>query len=81
MLMESRKFIIACVLAFFCFTGCEKKEVRKISNDFTSLMGSHLDAWKYVQTKEDFSNLEFFKSVYEKNIAHLKDSTQELKIP
>ena len=70
------------LISLLCCFGCKQKKVEKPSNDFESLMGSALPAWKHVQTKEDFENLAFFKSVYENNILFLKEEMAgELKIP
>jgi len=79
--MEFRKimrYFFLCLLLCACTT---KKELQKPSMDFESLMGKDLPAWQHVQTKEDFQNVAFFKEVYEKNIAHLKEIAREDKIP
>jgi len=84
--MENRRFIATYFCLFLLlalsFTSCKKKEIlKKPANDFISLMGKDLPAWKYVQTEEDFQNLEFFKKVYETNISALKKPSETLKIP
>lgn len=70
--------LILCVLCAAC---CKKESLKKPSNDFESLMGKDLPAWQHVQTKDDFQNLAFFKSVFEKNSVFLKCVNQEMRIP
>lgn len=74
---------ILCLLFCLCFFACSKKETLKkpTSNDFESLMGKDLPAWTHVQTKEDFDNLSFFKSLYEKNLSFLAQPLSENRIP
>lgn len=73
---------IPVILALlFCLISCSKKEIKKTSTDFESLMGKELPAWKHVQTPEDFQNLAFFKEVYEKNILALKEAKDRYNIP
>src|ERR1700722_4591002 len=36
-----------------------------MGGDFESLMGKGTSRWEFVQTKEDFENLKFFKSLYD----------------
>ncbi|HSX04834.1 MAG TPA: glycosyltransferase [Rhabdochlamydiaceae bacterium] len=64
------------------FAGCTKKQTLKPpGTDFESLMGKDLPAWQYVQTKDDFQNLEFFKNVFEKNILFLSEKHAATRIP
>lgn len=77
-----KKMIPTLLFFLLFFSSCsEKKEIAKENTDFESLMGKELPAWKYVRTKEDFQNLEFFKNVYEKNIEALAKASDEYKIP
>lgn len=73
------KFLL---LFLFLLCGCQAKKDPPISQaDFESLMGKGLPAWEYVITSEDFENLRFFKTIYEKNIPLLSESGQTQKIP
>jgi hypothetical protein len=81
--MESRKIVTTFLLLLLIASGCrtEKAQLPR-SMDFESLMGKELAAWKHVRTEEDMHNLSFFKGVYEKNIASLKEEAQQgCKIP
>lgn len=44
-------------------------------------MGKQFPAWRYVQTAEDFENLQFFKAAYEKNIPFLGIKSAMLRTP
>jgi hypothetical protein len=44
-------------------------------------MGCDFPAWRFVQTPEDFENLHFFKTVYEKNIPFLGMKSTLLHVP
>ncbi len=61
--------------------GCAKKEKPKEKANFETLMGREYSAWKYVQTADDFENLNFFKSVYERNIPFLSMKSNMLHVP
>lgn len=71
--------LFACLLLL---ASCTKKEtLKKPGTDFESLMGKDLPAWQYVQTKDDFQNLAFFKQVFERNIEFLKEPHTGTRIP
>ena len=71
-------FLIVCAF----FAGCKKQEMtRPTGTDFESLMGKDLPRWKFVQTQDDFSNLAFYKNLYDTNIPLLEESNEEYKIP
>lgn len=86
---KKRKILILlCVLvvslstiALF-FTGSKRKKTQPltVASDFESLMGRGGSSWEYVQTKEDFENLSFFKAIYEKRKLDLVQGGNE-KIP
>lgn len=81
--MEFRS-IIRFLLTFVFFLtlfSCSKEVKKESPMDFESLMGKELPAWKYVQTREDFQNLQFFKGIYEKNISLLAKEKTDYKIP
>ncbi|MGD0664302.1 MAG: glycosyltransferase [Rhabdochlamydiaceae bacterium] len=77
--MKSYRWLILLLLPFLL--GCSKKEEKADKNDFETLMGHGLPAWKYVQTPEDFENLQFFKTVYEKNIPFLQMKSSMYHVP
>jgi hypothetical protein len=73
--------IIGCA-CLFIMSGCSKKENHPPKKlDFESLMGKDLPSWQYVQTREDFENLGFFKTLYDKNKLLLFESNHSGKIP
>ncbi len=78
-----KKFVIIPLLVLLTlFSGCKKKEMaRPEGTDFESLMGKGLPKWEYVQTKEDFANLAYFKNLYDSNIGLLDVPQEEYKIP
>jgi hypothetical protein len=61
--------------------GCSKRKEPKEKTDFETLMGRENPAWQYVQTREDFENLNFFKMVYEKNIPFLQVKSTMFRVP
>lgn len=76
--------MIRTLLMVFCllFSSCVKKEKLELpSDDFETLMGKALPAWKHVQTKDDFDNLAFFKAIFEKNIGYLQEPHSDARIP
>lgn len=74
-----RSFI---VLILLLLGSCQEKNEPLAPNaDFECLMGRGLDAWKNVVTREDYENLQFFKTIYEKNIAFLELPANTPKIP
>ena len=74
------KWIYICSLFLF-LCGCQQKEDKISRSDFETLMGCGLPAWRYVQTAEDFENLQFFKVAYEKNIPFLGIKSAMLRVP
>jgi hypothetical protein len=63
--------------------ACGKKKVlqKPTSDDFETLSGKDLPSWEYVQTKEDWEYLHFFKKIYESNKGLLQHATSTSKIP
>src|SRR5580658_9659395 len=54
------------IVCCFLFGACQKKQVDiPGSDDFESLTGKNLPTWEYIQTKEDFEHMYFFKRMYE----------------
>ena len=72
------KYLSLFLILLAC--SCSTKKIEMKPKTFETLMGSELPAWKHVQTEEDFQNLAYFKTVFEKNIEALKTSQGE-KIP
>lgn len=69
-------------LVAFLVWGCKKREAQEQKKpDFETLMGKGFPAWENVQTREDFANLEFFKTLYENNIPLLEASRAKTTIP
>lgn len=73
-------FLFAMAL---CLISCHKKQAlqRPTSDDFESLTGKGLTAWEYVQTKEDFEHLAFFKRMYELHKGLMGAQQKEVRIP
>src|SRR6185437_13946808 len=68
-----------CFVALLFFIGCSKRtEKNQVTADFETLMGKNYPAWQFVQTAEDFENLAFFKTLYEKNLARLNVKPRSL---
>jgi len=77
-----KKILILPFLFLILALGCGKEEMKRPEGtDFEALMGKGLPRWEFVQTKEDFENLAFFKALYEKNIVHLSLSKESYRIP
>jgi hypothetical protein len=72
---------IALLALLILSFGCFKKKAPEETNDFETLMGKAHPAWQHVQTKEDFDNLKFFRSIYEKNIGFLEMKSAMMRIP
>lgn len=76
------KKLIMIFAAFSLLLSCSKKEdKKKTSADFETLMGKEFPAWQFVQTPEDFENMQLFKSIYEKNIPFLQVKSYISRIP
>lgn len=81
-----KKFFGRCVLLgsiILCVGACQKKKTleRPTSDDFESLTGKNLPSWEFVQTKEDFEHLDFFKRMYEMRKGLLSASVDAVRIP
>ncbi len=62
--MNNKFIILACILLLF---SCDNSQKDDTKNEFEALMGSRKKVWEFVQTHEDRSKLEVFKSIYMKN--------------
>ena len=47
--------------------GCKRGLPVKKGDDFNTLMGCNKSVWQFVQTREDFENIDQFKEIYDKN--------------
>lgn len=73
---------VLLILSSLLFIGCAKaKPEKQRTVDFESLMGKDLPAWQYVQTQEDYDNLHFYRSLFEKNKPLLQGHLNAAKIP
>jgi len=73
--------IITTVFFLFLVFACEKEGPSRQTDDFNILMGLNKNVWKFVETEEDFKNIEIFKNLYDKN-KHLQFiQKNEVKIP
>ncbi|MBI2743032.1 MAG: hypothetical protein HYX48_03865 [Chlamydiales bacterium] len=77
-----------CLSAGALFLGIKKPsqaqaQIQKSgAEDFESLMGRGSPSWSYIQTKEDFENLRFFKALYDSKKSLLSEKSQrENRIP
>lgn len=72
---------LLCITCFLMVSCSKKKELPKpMSDDFESLSGQNLPAWQFVQTKEDFKALDFYRGIYDLKKKELFHSSS-LKIP
>lgn len=75
-----KKALLFFSLMFLVF-ACDKVKQQKQTNDFNTLMGSNKSVWKFVETQEDYQNLEIFKTLWEKNNVLQVAKDSEYKIP
>lgn len=79
-----KNFFTPLLLSVIPFlVGCQKKKQDPVSiaDDFESLTGKQLPSWSYVQTKEDFEQLDFFKQIYEQKKGISSLPSDEWRIP
>ena len=63
-----RKLSLGLILFLCMFSfSCQKEKKEKPTPTFEDMMGRQLDCWQYVIAPVDFSNLVFFKDLFEKN--------------
>lgn len=77
------KYVLVLFAVVLCLTSCQKKKESQFpsSDDFESLTGKDLPVWEYVQTKEDFAHLDFFKRMYELKKGLLGAVEKESRVP
>ena len=78
--MEIRKKLFFFFLFFSSIFSLFGRELT-IESDFDQLLGKETNAWNYIETKEDFSQLEKYKNLYEKNKSLQFQEQKEYKIP
>ena len=74
---------VLLLCCMFLASGCgkQKTRIKPTSDDFESLTGKDLPTWQYVQTKEDFEHLDFFKTIYEQHKQYLASPPESIRIP
>ncbi|MCP5505458.1 MAG: hypothetical protein H7A38_01070 [Chlamydiales bacterium] len=75
------KKTILILSLFFLGFSCDKIQTEKKVEDFNTLMGSNKSVWKFVETHEDYQNLEIYKTLWEKNHSTQVSKDEELRIP
>jgi hypothetical protein len=81
-----KTFLCVITIAFFMSFNfsCNKQQNQKQEKNFEDLMGKGLTCWQYVQTKEDWENLQFFKDIFIKassSAGYEKAIEKETRIP
>ena len=71
---------MSCVALFLSIKSRKTAVHVAETSDFETLMGKGLPLWEYVQTRDDFENLHFFKRLFEINKT-LAQETSSSKIP
>lgn len=77
-----KRFKKCQLLLFFFFysfviSSCNKQETNEKKADFQSLMGANTSVWKFVETHEDYQNIQIFKELYERNKNYSRSLKQE----
>ncbi|MGR3973904.1 MAG: glycosyltransferase [Candidatus Rhabdochlamydia sp.] len=80
-MLKTKSRILTFALIFL-LGGCSSQDESLIHHDFETLMGSHLPTWNYrIQTPDDLENMQFFKTIYEKNIPFLHRKSTMFHVP
>jgi hypothetical protein len=80
-------FFFICPLVFvYVFSSYARgKAFRQpkvtMADSFEKLLGQSTVDWNYIQTRQDFEDLDFYRSIYKKNYAHQYDSSPIFRIP
>jgi len=76
-------YFLILLVVIVHFSSCQQKEKQDLSKkaNFESLMGKDLPSWQFVQTKEDWENLAFFRNIFEQNNHLFPPIKVENKIP
>ena len=75
------RLIFSFIGILLFLSSCERSRSIKQSDDFSTLMGANSSLWQYVETHEDFQNIDFFQKIYEKNKTLLFSKEKTLSIP
>lgn len=75
-----KKALLFISLIFLSFS-CDKVQQQKRTEDFNTLMGANKSVWKFVETHEDYQNLEIYKNLWEKNLSSQVVKDAEYRIP
>ena len=77
--------VTTCLSVSSLFFGTKKSSPslsKSASEDFEALMGKGTSRWEFVQTKEDFENLHFFKKLFDTRKTLFKEvQTHNFRIP
>jgi len=80
--------LFICPIVFFYvfsqnmkYTKKEKRTQVTLEDSFEKLQGIDTDDWNYIQTKNDYQDLERYKTLYKKNYKHQFNSNPSFKIP
>lgn len=80
-------FLFICPIVFsYVFSHHMKKNRLKpplvtMQDSFEDLLGKKTADWNYIQTKQDFQDLDFYKTIYQKNRDYQYASTPIFRIP
>jgi hypothetical protein len=75
-------FFLMMFIGLLSFSCQKRKQIhRPTSDDFESLTGKGLPAWEFIQTKEDFEHLHFFKTMYDKRKELMSLENETMRIP
>jgi hypothetical protein len=81
MINQCLKILTLLLLTITCGCGKKRGYQKPNSDDFEALTGKDLSTWQYIQTKEDFEYLNFFKGIYQIEKSHLNIPGQSARIP
>lgn len=81
-------FLFICPLVFFYVFSNHMKKTRigripkvNMQDSFEHLLGEGSVDWDYIQTTQDFQDLEFYKKIYKKNCNYQYGSSPIFRIP
>ncbi|MCB1074586.1 MAG: hypothetical protein KDK59_03540 [Simkania sp.] len=81
-------FLFICPLVFVYVFSSQAKKSRAMGapkvtmqDSFEQLLGKNSVDWNYIQTRQDVQDLDFYKTIYKKNINYQYDSSPIFRIP
>ena len=81
-------FLFICPLVFVYVFSSQAKKSRAMrapkvtmQDSFEQLLGKNSVDWNYIQTRQDVQDLDFYKTIYKKNINYQYDSSPIFRIP